>query len=75
MDEDPSNEVFVLSLLKGYGVDEAEAMDTKPVPCAEDWQDKYIAWIDRGEPPPGPKRGQTRRQDGQIVHPCGRRAV
>jgi ribonuclease HI len=75
MDEDPSNEAFVLSLLKGYGVDEAEAMDTKPVPCAEDWQDKYIAWIDRGEPPPGPKRGQTRRQDGQIVHPCGRRAV
>jgi hypothetical protein len=60
MDEDPSNEAFVLSLLKGYGVDEAEAMDTKPVPCAEDWQDKYIAWIDRGEPPP-PDRKEARR--------------
>jgi hypothetical protein len=30
MDEDPSNEVFVLSLLEGYGADEAEAMGTKP---------------------------------------------
>jgi hypothetical protein len=37
MDEDPSNEAFVLSLLKGYGVDEAEAMDIEPVPSAEDW--------------------------------------
>jgi hypothetical protein len=43
MDEDPSNEAFVLSLLKGYGADEAEAMDTKPVPRAVDWRDKYIA--------------------------------
>jgi hypothetical protein len=43
MYEDPSNEVFVLSLLKGYGADEAEAMDTKPVPRAVDWRDKYIA--------------------------------
>jgi hypothetical protein len=24
-------------------------MDTKPVPRAEDWRDKYIAWMDRGE--------------------------
>jgi hypothetical protein len=30
MDEDPSNEAFVLSLLEGYGADEAEAMDTEP---------------------------------------------
>jgi hypothetical protein len=51
MDEDPSNEVFVLSLLEGYGADEAGAMDTEPVPRAEDWQDKYIAWMDRGELP------------------------
>jgi ribonuclease HI len=43
MDEDPSNEVFVLSLLEGYGTGEAEAMDTEPVPRAEDWRDKYIA--------------------------------
>jgi ribonuclease HI/transposase InsO family protein len=51
MDEDPSNEAFILSLLEGYGVDEAEAMDIEPVPRAEDWRDKYIAWMDRGELP------------------------
>jgi hypothetical protein len=43
MDEDPSNEAFVLSLLEGYGADEAEAMDAEPVPSAGDWRDKYIA--------------------------------
>jgi hypothetical protein len=32
MDEDPSNEAYVLSLLKGYGADEAEAMDIEPTP-------------------------------------------
>jgi ribonuclease HI len=52
MDKDPSNEMFVLSLLEGYGADEAEAMDTEPVPRAEDWRDKYITWMDRGELPP-----------------------
>jgi hypothetical protein len=36
MDEDPSNEAFVLSLLEGYRADEAEAMDTESVPSAED---------------------------------------
>jgi ribonuclease HI len=46
MDEDPSNEAFVLSLLEGYGADEAEAMETEPVPRAEDWRAKYLAWID-----------------------------
>jgi ribonuclease HI len=46
MDEDTSNEAFVLSLLEGYGADEAEAMDTELVPRAEDWRDKYIAWMD-----------------------------
>jgi ribonuclease HI len=36
MDEDPSNEAYVLSLLEGYGADEAEAMDMEPAcntPC------------------------------------------
>jgi hypothetical protein len=32
MDEDPSNEAFVLSLLEGYDVDEAKAMETEPAP-------------------------------------------
>jgi hypothetical protein len=49
MDEDPSNEAFVLSLLEGYGADEGEAMDTEPAPRAEDWRTKYFTWMDRGE--------------------------
>jgi hypothetical protein len=52
MDEDPPNEAFVLSLLEGYGANEAEAMETEPVPRAEDWRAKYLAWIDRGDLPP-----------------------
>jgi hypothetical protein len=52
MDEDPSNEAFVLFLLEGYGADEARAMDTESVPHAGDWRDKYIASMDRGELPP-----------------------
>jgi ribonuclease HI len=36
LDEDPSNELFVLSLLEGYGADEAEAMDVEPAPRVED---------------------------------------
>jgi hypothetical protein len=51
MDEDPSNEAFVLSLLEGYGADEAEAMDVEPTPSEADWRDKYITWMDRGELP------------------------
>jgi hypothetical protein len=41
----------VLSLLEGYGADEAEAMETEPAPRAEDWRAKYLAWMDRGELP------------------------
>jgi hypothetical protein len=48
MDEDPSNEAYVLALLEGYGTDEAEAMETEPVPNTGDWRDKYTAWMDRG---------------------------
>jgi hypothetical protein len=36
MDEDPSNEAYVLALLEGYGADEAKAMETKPVPSTGD---------------------------------------
>jgi ribonuclease HI len=59
MDEDPSNEAYVLSLLEGYGADEAEAMDTEPAPNEGDWRDKYIAWMDRGELPSD--RSEARR--------------
>jgi hypothetical protein len=43
MDEDPSNEAYVLSLLEGYGSHEADAMDIEPAPVKEDWREKYIA--------------------------------
>jgi hypothetical protein len=43
MDEDPSNEACVLSLLEGYDTAEAEAMDIEPAPSEGDWRDKYIA--------------------------------
>jgi hypothetical protein len=36
MDEDPSNEACVLSLLEGYGASEAEAMDVEPAPIRAD---------------------------------------
>jgi hypothetical protein len=51
IDEDPSSEAYVLSLLEGYGADEAEAMDVEPAPSKVDWRSKYIAWMDRGELP------------------------
>jgi hypothetical protein len=36
MDEDPLNEAYVLSLLEGYGADEAEATDMEPAPSEGD---------------------------------------
>jgi probable phosphoglycerate mutase len=57
MDEDPSNEAYVLSLLEGYGTYEAKVMDVEPAPAKADWRDKYVAWMARGELPPGPGRG------------------
>jgi ribonuclease HI len=36
MDEDPSDEAFVLSLLEGYCADEAKAMDVEPAPSRAD---------------------------------------
>jgi hypothetical protein len=53
MDEDPLNEAFVLSLLDGYDADKVEALEAESVPRAEDQRAKYLAWIDRGELPPG----------------------
>jgi hypothetical protein len=59
MDEDPSNEVYVLSLLEGYGASEAEVTDVELAPIEADWRDKYIAWMDRGELPSD--RSEARR--------------
>jgi hypothetical protein len=70
MDEDPSNEVFVLSLLEGYGADEAEAMDTEPAPPSRERLVGQVPCLDgsRGTSLRS-VRGQAHRQDGQIVHP------
>jgi ribonuclease HI len=46
MDEEPSNEAYVLSLLEGYSADAAKATDIEPPPSEVDWRDKYIAWMD-----------------------------
>jgi hypothetical protein len=62
MDEDPSNEAYVLSLLEGYGAGEAEVMDVEPAPSEADWRDKYIAWMDRVELPSD--RSEARRIAG-----------
>jgi ribonuclease HI len=59
MDEDPSNEAYVLSLLEGYGASDAEMMDIEPAPISADWRDKYITWMDRGELPSD--RSEARR--------------
>jgi hypothetical protein len=59
MDEDPSSEAYVLSLLEGYGAGEADVMDVESAPSEADWRDKYIAWMDRGELPSD--RSEARR--------------
>jgi hypothetical protein len=51
MDEDPSNEAYMLSLLEGYGAYGDDVMDIEPTPVKPDWRDKYIAWMARGELP------------------------
>jgi hypothetical protein len=43
MDEDPSNETYVLSLLEGYGAYEDDVIDVEPAPVKADWRDKYVA--------------------------------
>jgi hypothetical protein len=69
MDEDPSNEAYVLSLLEGYGADKAEAMDTEPAPQRGGLA-RQIHHLDgsRGAAL-GPIRGKTHRQDGQVICP------
>jgi ribonuclease HI len=51
VDEDPSKEAYVLSLLEGYDTDEDEAMDIEPTTSKVDCRDKYIAWMGREELP------------------------
>jgi hypothetical protein len=59
MDEDPSNEAYVLSLLEGYGTYKANVMDVEPALVKADWRDTYVAWMARGELPSD--RAEARR--------------
>jgi hypothetical protein len=57
MDEDPSNEAIILSLLEGYGADEAEAMDIETPPPV--WRIReastFAGWIEGSYPRIGPR--------------------
>jgi hypothetical protein len=60
MDEDPSNETFVLSLLEGYDVDEVEAMDTEPAPARRTGGPSTSpGWIEGSFPQTGPRLGAS----------------
>jgi ribonuclease HI len=66
----------VLSLLEGYGAKEAEAMDTEPPPPPRGGLARQIHHLDGPrETSPGLVRGQTHRQDGQVICPRRWRAV
>jgi ribonuclease HI/transposase InsO family protein len=74
MDKDPSNEAFVLSLLKGYNADEAEAMEQGQPPTRRiGGPNTSLGWIEGNFP--GSVRGQAHRQDGQVIHGRRRRVV
>jgi ribonuclease HI len=72
MDEDPSNEAFVLSLLEGIGADEVEAMETKPTPARRiGGPNTSLGWIEgnfpRIDPRPGASSGWTNRSPSLMV--------
>jgi hypothetical protein len=69
MDEDPSNEAIILSLLEGYGADEAEAMDieTPPPPCGGFAKQVPLLDGSRGATL-GSDQGDAHHQEGQIIH-------
>jgi ribonuclease HI len=56
MDDDPSNEAFVLSLIEGYGADETDAMDTVPPPARRTGGPSTTpGWIEGSFPQTGPR--------------------
>jgi ribonuclease HI len=60
MDQDPSNESFVLSLLEGYGANEAEAMDTELPPTRRTGGPNTLpGWIEGSFPWIGPRPGAS----------------
>jgi hypothetical protein len=60
MDEDPSNEAYVLSLLEGYGADEAEVMDVEPAPSGRIGATSISpGWPEENSPRIGPRPGAS----------------
>jgi hypothetical protein len=56
MDEDPSNEAFVLSLLEGYGADEAETWTQSQSPARRtDETNTSPGWIEGNSPRTDPR--------------------
>ena len=51
MDEDPSEGELEALNHEGSLADEAEAIEIDEAPLFQDWRDRYLAWIDRGELP------------------------
>jgi hypothetical protein len=68
MDEDPSNEAFVLSLLNGYSVDEAEAMETELPPAQRiGGLGTSPGLIEGNSPRIGPKPGASLRRPSRSL--------
>jgi hypothetical protein len=60
MDEDPSNEAYVLSLLEGYDASEAEAMDVEPAPAGRTGATNTSpGWTEGNSPRTGPRPGAS----------------
>jgi hypothetical protein len=60
IDENPSNEAFVLSLLEGYAADEAEGMETKTAPTRYTSEARISPRsIERSYPRIEPRRGAS----------------
>jgi ribonuclease HI len=60
MDEDPSNEAYVLSLLEGYGASEAEVMNVEPAPSGVDGAtNTSLGWTEGNSPRTGPRPGAS----------------
>jgi ribonuclease HI/transposase InsO family protein len=60
MDEDPSNEAYVLSLLEGNGADKAEAIDTEPAPArGTGTTSTSPGWIEGSSPLTDPRLGAS----------------
>jgi ribonuclease HI len=75
MDENPSNEAYVLSLLKGYGAYGADVMDIEPAPPSRltGTISMLPGWLEGNSPRTGPRPGASPGWPSPL--PSSRRAV